>query len=100
MSIGSVDEKNGFVYIYDEKGNIRKNFIINGNLAGYSTTMVVAKKDGFVYIYDEKGNIMKNFLIDRDSRVTGVVGNTIIVERGNFATTYNEKGNIISTRQK
>ena len=53
MAISMAIEKNGYVYVYDEKN--RQLFTESGTLHGYtSNTVSIKKVDGYIRTFDEK----------------------------------------------
>lgn len=54
MAIAMAQERNGFIYVYDEKNH--QLFSLTGELCGYTAGTVTVKRNGFLYTYDEKGH--------------------------------------------
>ena len=60
MAIASAVERNGFVYVSDERGSTLAT-LPGGDrpgdgLQGYTSTTVSIKRNGFVYVYNERGS--------------------------------------------
>lgn len=64
MAIGSVIERGGYVYIYDEKGSQLANVAIGTGtdhvFLGYTTTRISIRRGTYIYLYDEKGRQVGN----------------------------------------
>jgi hypothetical protein len=60
--IGSVIEKNGYAFAYDEKGRELCNKYLgsDGQLMGYTGSSFSVKKNRYVFVYDEKGRELSN----------------------------------------
>ncbi len=54
MAIGMAQQKEGWVYVYDENNN--QLWTRNGELQGYTSSIVTIKFGNTLYMYDEKGN--------------------------------------------
>lgn len=61
MAIASAVQKNGNVYIYNEKGGtlavVPAGIGPNDGLKGYTASTVSIKRGSFIYVYNEKGGI-------------------------------------------
>ena len=55
MAIGSVVEKSGSVYIYDERGRYISQVPSSDGLQGYTGSTVSVRRGAFIYVYDERG---------------------------------------------
>jgi hypothetical protein len=57
MAIANAVQKNGFVYIYDEKGSQIGTIGASGSdtLHGFTSGSVSIRRGPWIYIYDEKG---------------------------------------------
>lgn len=62
MAIASAVEKNGNVYIYNEKGGViaavHAGTGPNDGLKGYTSSTVSIRRGFYVYIYNDKGGIV------------------------------------------
>lgn len=54
MTIGMAQQKGSTVYVYDENNN--QLWTRNGELQGYTSSIVTIKMGSTLYMYDEKGN--------------------------------------------
>lgn len=57
MAIANAVQRNGFVYIYDEKGSQIGTIGASGSdaLHGFTSGSVSIRRGPWIYIYDEKG---------------------------------------------
>lgn len=67
MSIASVIERGGFVYVYDLNG-VSITTIPSGNdkndgLVGYTSGTVSIRRGNFIYTYDESGRALSSISI-------------------------------------
>ena len=59
MAIGTAVERNGWVYVYDEKGH--QLTTLHGSLHGFTGSTVSVKRNYWIYVYDEKGHHQNTF---------------------------------------
>lgn len=60
MAIGNAVERNGYVYIYDEKGR-KTGMVLAGNgpddgLKGYTSSRLNVRRGAYIYSYNERGS--------------------------------------------
>lgn len=53
MAIAMAQERNGYVYVYDEKNY--QLCCLTGELQGYTSGTVTVKRNNYLYMYNEKG---------------------------------------------
>ncbi len=62
MAIATAVQRGGFVYVYDDHGQVLSTLPTGSDpsdgLQGYTGSTVSVRRGGFVYIYNEKGMVI------------------------------------------
>lgn len=99
-SLSYIEKSGSWYYLYDEKGHKYKTVSVSsaGNLAGYSSEIIVCTNGSWIYVYDNEMKRLYTGTVSSIGSVQSVTGETFTTRNGNWIYTYNKNGRRLSTR--
>lgn len=99
-TISSIEERGGWVYLYNAKGAKYKSLSASGvgKVLGYSATFFVAESGSWLYLYDAEGKRYKSMPKSSVGEVTGVAGDSFTSRSGGWIYTWSKEGKKINSR--
>jgi hypothetical protein len=100
-TISSVEVRNGFVCLYDAKGECYKRLSASevGEVKGFGPTFFVSKDRAWIHLYNAEGVRYKSITASQAGEVMGVSGETFTTRDGPWIHTYDRNGKRVSTRK-
>jgi len=100
-TLSSVEVRNGFVCLYDSKGECYKRLSASevGEVKGFGPTFFVSKNGAWIHLYNAEGARYKSITASLAGEVTGVSDETFTTRDGPWIHTYDRNGKRVSTRK-